>query len=80
MVSEELDACGRSKGVKGEWIEKVYDYDITYNSLKDEEEWKEVLCMQKSCKRYLNWLYMNGCPQVKKREAQMKRRKLKVVN
>ena len=44
LVSEELDACGISveksfyvqvKGAKREWFEKVYDYALACNSLKN---------------------------------------------
>ena len=35
----------------------------------NEEERKKASCRQKSCKKYLNWWYMSGCPNVKKRKA-----------
>ena len=45
------------------------------NRSLNEEERKEVPCRQKSCKRYLNWQYMSGCPKVKN---ERKNRKEKV--
>ena len=49
----------------------------SWRRLWNEEGEKEVPRRRRSCKRYMNWHYMNECPKVKKREARKKRRKLK---
>ena len=41
VLPEKASTC-RSKGWKGEWIEKVYDYDIACNSLEGNISQMEV--------------------------------------
>ena len=43
VVAPEKGSTCRSKGAKGEWIEKVYDYVIAYNSLKGKISQMEVV-------------------------------------
>ena len=70
VVAQEKASTCRSKGAKGDWIEKVYDYAIAYNSPKGKISQMEVVWKTPSRGRTKRCLFWRG---KRKGDAEMER-------